>query len=122
VVSDRFEGSVASRIDSLAFVDDVVRDEVRFLGAHGYRTAPNLMPLRREEAERVPVLFLDLAVNAKILIDEGGLMTGILSRLRARLDLAGSKRVETGHGWYWDLGSGASSGDVPSQHLLQGLE
>jgi hypothetical protein len=69
------------------------------------------MPLRREEAERVPVLFLDLAVNAKMLIDQGGLMTGILSRLRARLDLAGSKRVETGGGWYWDLRPGYARGE-----------
>jgi len=112
VVSDRFEGSIASRIDSLSFVDEVVRDEVRFLGAHGYRTAPNLMPLRSEEAERVPVLFLDLAVNAKILIDEEGLMTRILSRLKARLELAGSKRVETGGGgWYWDLKPGYARGE-----------
>jgi predicted nucleotidyltransferase len=103
VVSDSFKGSVASRIDSLSFVDEMVKGEVRFLGEHGYRTAPNLLPLRREEAERVPVLFLDPAVNAKMLFDEGGFMTGILTRLRARLDLAGSKRVETEHGWYWDL-------------------
>jgi hypothetical protein len=61
------------------------------------------MPLRADEADRVPVLFLDLAVNAKMIFDGGGFMAGVLRRLRARLDLAGSKRVETGHGWYWDL-------------------
>ena len=103
VVSDSFRGSVASRIDSLSYVDEMVKDEIRFLGEHGLRTMPTILPLRREEAERVPVLFLDLSVHAKILYDEGRLMTGILGKLRARLDLAGSVRVESGGGWYWDL-------------------
>ena len=111
VVSDSFQGSVASRIDSLSFVDEKVKDEVKFLAGHGYRTAPNLVPLREEEAERVPVLFLDLAFNAKALLDEGGFMSAILRRLRARLDLAGSRRVETARGWYWDLKPDYAKGD-----------
>jgi len=103
LVSDDFEGSIASRLDLLSFVDQETSEEVAFLRRNGRTTTVNFMPLRREEAEAVPILLLDLAVNGKILLDEGGFLTRILSRLRGRLELAGAKRVKTAEGWYWDL-------------------
>lgn len=111
LVSDEFRGSIASRIDLLSFVDEEIRDELGYLGKNGYTTSVSFMPLRREEAEAGPILFLDLAVHAKILFDEGGFLRGVLSRLRGRLDLAGARRVETEKGWYWDL----KPGFVPGQ-------
>jgi len=103
VISDDFRGSIASRIDSLSFVDREVQEEVRFLRERGHTTAVNVMPLRSEEAELGPVFLLDLAAGAKILLDEGEFLGGLLTKLRARLDLAGARRVETERGWYWDL-------------------
>jgi len=103
LVSDEFEGSIASRIDLLSFVDEETKEERAFLRKNGYEVAVSLMPLRREEAEASPILFLDLAANAKVLYDEGGFLGGVLTKLKAKLDLAGSRRVETEHGWYWDL-------------------
>src|SRR2546427_5101131 len=50
VVSDSFQGSVASRIDSLSFVDETAKEEVKFMAENGYMTAPTIMPLRGEEA------------------------------------------------------------------------
>ena len=61
------------------------------------------MPLRKQEAETEPALFLDLTVNSKVFYDEGGFLKGVLARLRARLELAGAMRVKTDDGWYWDL-------------------
>jgi predicted nucleotidyltransferase len=103
LVSNDFGGSLASRLDFLSFVDEKTSEEVGFLRRNGRETAASFMPLRKNEAEGGPVLFLDLAAHAKILFDEGGFLRGVLTRLRGRLDLAGAKRVETGKGWYWDL-------------------
>ncbi len=103
LVSDDFQGSLASRLDFLSFVDGETADEVRFLKLKGRRTMVSFMPFRKEEAEADPILFVDLAVNAKILTDEGGFLKHLLIKLRARLDLAGARRVEVENGWYWDL-------------------
>ncbi len=103
VVSDDFHGSLASRIDSLAWVDGEVSDELRLLRSHGYRPSISLYPLRREEAERLPLLFLDLTEDASIIYDEAGFLAHTLSQLRARLQLMGARRVRKGNRWYWDL-------------------
>jgi len=73
------------------------------LRKNGYEVAVSLIPLRWEEAEAGPILLLDLATNAKVLCDKGRFLGGVLTRLKAKLDLAGSRRVETECGWDWDL-------------------
>lgn len=112
LVSDDFTGTVASRLDLLSFVDGEVKDEIRFLRKSGYTTAVSFMPLRRDEAGQSPILFLDIAVNSTILYDEHGFLAGILSRLRAKLELTGAKRIERENGWLWDLKPDYRQGDV----------
>ncbi|HVB95880.1 MAG TPA: nucleotidyltransferase domain-containing protein [Nitrososphaerales archaeon] len=112
LVSDDFRGSLASRLDSLGFVEKQVGGELAFLASHGYTTSVSLFPLRREEAERAPILFLDLTLDAKVVHDEGGFLEGILSKLGARLDLVGAKRVNVDGGWYWDLKPGLRFGEL----------
>ncbi len=103
LVSDDFDGSIASRIDQLSFVDPETSEETEFLRKRGLSTNVSLMPLRREEAAATPVFFLDITVDSKILYDRDEFLGRILTRLRAKLDLAGSRRVERERGWYWDL-------------------
>jgi len=114
LISDDLRGSIASRLDLLSFVDIETFDEVRFLRGNGRSTAVSLIPLTRKEAGADPALFLDLAVHAKILLDEGGFLNDILAKLRGRLALAGAKRIETANGWYWDL----KPGFVPGQEVV----
>jgi len=112
LVSDDFGGSLASRLDSLAFVEEQVRGELAFLSGRGYDTSVSILPLRKEEAERAPILFLDLTLDAKLLHDEGDFLKDVLSKLRARLDLVGARRVEADGGWYWDLKPGLRFGEL----------
>ena len=112
LVSDDFRGSLASRLDSLGFVEKQVGGELAFLARHGYSTSVSIFPLRREEAERAPILFLDLTLDAKFIHDEGGFLEGILSKLRARLDLMGARRIDVEGGWYWDLKPGLRFGEL----------
>lgn len=104
LVSDAFEGTLASRIDSLAYVGGEVSEELDFLRRQGVTPAVSLLPFRREELDARPVILLDLSVNATILYDPDDVLGGVLRGIRARLEVAGSKRVATaGGGWYWDL-------------------
>jgi hypothetical protein len=102
-ISDEFRGSLASRIDLLSFVDEEVKDETAFLRGEGLTPWVSIIPLRREEAEAEPILLLDPSSNAKLLYDREGFLSEVLGRFRAKLELAGSRRVETKEGWYWDL-------------------
>lgn len=114
LASDDFGGSIASRIDLLSFVDQEVGEEIRFLRENGFSTSLSFMPLRREEVEAGPILFLDLTVHARILFDEGGFLRDALARLRGRLYQAGARRVESDKGWYWDL----KPSFVPGQEVI----
>jgi len=105
VISESFQGSIASRIDSLAWVEDEVSDEIDMLRKHGLRPFLSFYPMRREEARRLPVLFLDLTEDACILYDEEGFLADVLSRLKAKLLSQGAKRISATGSRYWDLGS-----------------
>lgn len=104
LVSDRFEGTLASRIDRLGFADEGAAGELAFLREHGVTPSLSFFPLRREEVEARPIILLDPSLNAKVLYDPGDTLRNALRGMRARLELAGAKRVTTpSGGWYWDL-------------------
>lgn len=112
LISDSFGGSVASRIDALAWVEDAVVDERRFLRAYSYRPLLSFYPLRRDEAQRLPLLFLDLTEDAVLLYDDAHFLADTLAQLRARLQLLGARRVRKAKHWYWDLKPSFRFGEV----------
>lgn len=103
LVSDSFSGSLASRVDSLGFVDADVKEEFVFLRENGYRPSLSFYPLRKDEAGRLPTLFLDLTLDSKIVYDEDDFLRKTLSKLKAKLELMGARRIEREGSWYWDL-------------------
>jgi len=106
VVSDSFSGSLSSRIDALLEIErDVdVKSELSFLKSYGIHTRLSFYPLKKSEAERLPLLFLDMVYDAAILLDDGFLRS-LFSQMRSRLELMGAKRYMSKRGaWYWDLG------------------
>ncbi|MFB0562923.1 MAG: nucleotidyltransferase domain-containing protein [Candidatus Lokiarchaeia archaeon] len=104
MVSDEFKGSLASRIDDLIAVEKEVFKEIRWLHGKGIYTSLSFFPLRRSEAEKTPILFLDLVDEAKSLFDKGEFMKNILNRLNSRLIDMGSRKIFLDDGtWYWDL-------------------
>ena len=107
VVSGEFQGSIASRIDRLLEVEeepDVV-GELRFLRSQGIHVKLSFYPLRPEEAESLPLLFLDLIHDSVIILDRERFMRRLLSRLKAKLESMGAERRKLPDGrWYWDLG------------------
>ncbi|MFX0163484.1 MAG: nucleotidyltransferase domain-containing protein, partial [Candidatus Hodarchaeota archaeon] len=104
LISDDFEGSIASRIDKLVKVENKVEEEIFWLMKHEIYPVVSFYPIRRVEAEQLPLLFLDLIEDAKIIYDEDSFLRNLLNNLQAKLVTLGAKKVNLGDGsWYWDL-------------------
>jgi hypothetical protein len=104
VVSNDFSGSIGSRIDRLYEVEVKVREELSWLRKHGVYTGLSFYPLRESEAERIPLLFLDLTEEAIVMYDRNRFLESILTELRVRLARLGGRRVFIEkEKWYWDL-------------------
>lgn len=103
VISDDFRGSLSSRLDEMYKYVEMVRDEIMWLSGHGIYTFLSIYPINSSEASNIPILFLDIAYEAKIVYDDG-FLEELLSKIRGKLSLMGAKKVDLGDGrWYWDL-------------------
>lgn len=113
LVSDSFSGSIASRMEDMCKIEDSVTEELRWLRKNGIYTTLSLYPLRRNEAERMPTLFLDLTEDAVILYDKNGFLENLLLVFRSRLMKAGAKRIFVNNKrWYWDLNPDYKCGEA----------
>jgi len=104
LVSDSLKGSLGERIEFLLKgIREEVREELSFLRKHGYYTRISLYPLRRREAERTPLIMLDMVEDSLIIYDEGNFLEGVLEKLKRKLVEMGARRVKGKSGRYWDL-------------------
>jgi len=104
LVSEDLCGSVGSRIGKLCEIENAIEDELRWLRKHGIYTGLSFYPLRKEEAKRIPYLFLDLTEEAVILYDEDRFLETLLLGLKTKILRQGVKRVFVNkEHWYWDL-------------------
>jgi len=103
IVSDDFSGSISSRLDELYEYVKAIEDEVRWLHNHDIHTTLSIYPLTSGEAEEIPILFLDIAYEAKIVYDDG-FLERLLDIIMGKLSMMGARRIELEDGrWYWDL-------------------
>ena len=103
VVSDRFKGSKALRVEELSSIEEKVSDELSRLRKYGIYTSLSFYPLRRDEAIKMPLIMLDIAVDG-IIIRDDGFLEKVMSTVRERLAKLGARRVFLSDGsWYWDL-------------------
>jgi predicted nucleotidyltransferase len=73
----------------------------------------NLVTKSPDEARVHSPLYLDVVEDGVVVLDRGGLLTGVLARMRARMRDLGSRRVYLPDGsWYWDLKPDFRFGDV----------
>jgi uncharacterized protein len=66
----------------------------------------------RDEAEGFSVLYLDMTVDVRLLIDRGDFLRHRLDRLRARIEELGARRQPLDSGWYWVLKDDYRPGEV----------
>ena len=113
LISNSFQGTIASRIDELCKLEVAFRDELNWLSDHGVNTRLSYLPLRKEEAEKTPLLFLDLTEDAILLFDRNSFLESLLLKFKAKLVEKGAKRVFIdGEKWYWDLKPDYKFGDI----------
>lgn len=104
LVSDSLVGSLGSRMDKLYPIEETLSEELKWLRRHGVYASLSFYPLRKEEALRLPLLFLDLTNEAAILYDRSGFLEAALLDLKGRLLKQGAKKVVLDKGrWYWNL-------------------
>ncbi len=104
LVSNTLKGSLGERVEFLLKgIKDEVGEELSFLRRHGYYTSISLYPLRKEEAERTPLIMLDMVEDSVIIYDEDEFLKSILEGLRRKLVEMGARRVRGKSGRYWDL-------------------
>ncbi|PDM26132.1 hypothetical protein CP083_05430 [Candidatus Bathyarchaeota archaeon B24-2] len=104
LISDSMRGSLGSRIDQLCRLEEELKEELRWLRKHGVYTSLSFYPLRKEEAKRIILLFLDLTEEAVILYDNNRFLETVLLGLKTKLLRLGVKKVVIDKGrWYWDL-------------------
>lgn len=104
IISDSLSGSLASRMEVLCKVEDKLEEELRWLRRHGVYASLSFYPLRRDEAKRLPLLFLDLIDEAVILYDRNSFLEAALLNLKGKLLRHGARKVVVNERrWYWDL-------------------
>ncbi|MCS7116735.1 MAG: nucleotidyltransferase domain-containing protein [Nitrososphaerota archaeon] len=113
LISDSFRGSLALRIEELCKVEYLMRDELKWLRDRNIYTSLSFYPLRKDEAERLPLLFLDMVEDSVILYDKDRFLEGLLLNLHAKLLKVGAKRLFINRDrWYWDLKPDYKLGEV----------
>ncbi len=111
LVVDDLPAGRRARIEEFERVDALLEPllaQSRALGVH-----TTLSPVLKTPAELAAgsLLYLDMVDQARILVDDGGLLRQFLDGLGARLAAAGAKRVRKGGGYYWVLAPNYRWGD-----------
>lgn len=104
LISDEFHGTIASRIDDMLKIEEKLKDELKWLRRNGIYTGLSFYPLHKAEAEKLPLLFLDLTEEAIILYDKNNFLERLLLNLKSKLLEINAKRIYINKKvWYWDL-------------------
>lgn len=72
-----------------------------------------------EEIRQGSLLPLDLPSDARYLHDRDHFLADELTRLRARLDALGARRIWRGNAWFWDLKPDLKPGEVKVLAVIQ---
>jgi predicted nucleotidyltransferase len=86
--------------------------DIEEIEAKGYGIDFSPILLTPEEASRMRPLYLDMVEDAVILFDRDGFFSGVLEKLRKRLEELGAERVRLGKKWYWRLKRDYKFGEV----------
>jgi predicted nucleotidyltransferase len=111
LIVDRLPAGRDPRMTEFERVDALLAPLLADARAHGVHT--DLSPVLKTPAELAAgsLLYLDMVDQARILVDDGGMLRRFLDDLGARLAAAGARRVRKGSGYYWDLAPDYRWGD-----------
>ncbi len=95
---DRLEADLAPALDTLE--------------AEGWSLDLSPVIRTRDEAEKFSILYLDMTMYVRILLDRDNFLQRRLDRTRAELERLGAERRTLGDRWYWVLKKDYRPGEV----------
>jgi hypothetical protein len=100
------------RLDEFDVLEERLAPAIAVAEAAG--TGVELSPVIRTqgEAEGFSILYLDMTVHVRLLVDRGDFLRRRLDRMRAELARLGAERRAAGDKWYWVLKRDYRPGDV----------
>ncbi|MFQ5831996.1 MAG: nucleotidyltransferase domain-containing protein [Candidatus Thorarchaeota archaeon] len=114
LVVKEWEKSVMERAEDIGKIDLSLTPVRKNMWQQDGILAPiQFLTLDAEEANSPRLLYMDLVLDAVILLDRDGFMRKILERVEARMKELGSKRVVLpDRSWYWVMKEGVKMGEV----------
>jgi uncharacterized protein len=112
IVADRLPLCHSERRAELDCVETLMAEALLRARQRGVETLLSPVVKSREAALAGTPLFLDMVEDAKIIHDQDGFLSGVLARLRDRMQALGSKRIWRGTRWYWVLKPDYKPGEV----------
>ena len=103
IIAEKLPAGRIKRIKEFMFVEEKLESLIASLKNSGINAYISPVIKTPEEAAAGSPLFLDMTLDAQILIDKDGFFANELERLRKRLNILGSKRIHRGNAFFWDL-------------------
>jgi predicted nucleotidyltransferase len=100
------------RLDEFDQLEERLAPALEALDADGWSVELSPVIRTREEAEGFSVLYLDMTVHVRILVDRDEFLRRRLDRMRAELQRLGAERRTMGDRWYWVLKKDYRPGEV----------
>jgi len=100
------------RLDEFEQIDADLAPALDALEREGWSVELSPVIRTRDEAEGFSILYLDMTVHVRVLLDRGGFLCGRLDRMRAELQRLGAERRTLGDRWYWVLKKDYRPGEV----------
>ncbi len=111
LVVDDLPSGRRARMEELERIDALLEPPLAQARVQGVDAIVSPVLKTPAELEAGSLLYLDMVDQARILVDEGGLLRKFLHALGARLAAAGAQRVRKGGGYYWVLAPNFRWGD-----------
>ncbi len=103
IISEKLPAGRIKRVKEFGLVEERLEPLINSLKDCGINTYISPVIKTPEEVGAGSALFLDMTLDAQILIDKAGFFARELENLRKRLNILGSKRIYRGNAFFWDL-------------------
>jgi predicted nucleotidyltransferase len=103
IIAEKLPTGRIKRIKEFGLIEDKLESLIASLRNSGINTYISPVIKTPEEVAAGSPLFIDMTLDAQILIDKDGFFANELERLRKRLNVLGSKRIHRGNAFFWDL-------------------
>jgi len=100
------------RLDEFDRLESTLAPAIEALEAEGWSLDLSPVIRTRAEAEGFSILYLDMTVHVRILVDREGFLSQRLDRMRTELERLGAERRTIGDRWYWVLKKDYRPGEV----------